>query len=73
MQIYLLESLGKFTRIYGERLGTLQTKTAEYSVYMDYKGGEWLHAYYKPEDKYYLLPFIRLGSGEEYLEYLKHI
>lgn len=73
MQIYMLDNLGALVRLYAEKLGTLKTKIAEYSVYIDYKGSEWLHIYFKNDDKYYLLPFVRVGSGEEYLEYIKHI
>lgn len=73
MQIYLLENQGEFVRLYANRLGSLKTKMAEYFVYSDYKGREWLHIYYIENDEYFLWPFIRIGSGEEYIEYLKHI
>jgi len=74
MRIYMLDNLGDMVRIYGMHLGTLKAKIGDYSIYIDYKGREWMHIYCKVEDKYYLIPYIRgLSSGEEYLEYLKHI
>jgi hypothetical protein len=70
LQMYILEDRGEPKRLYADCLGSLECKIADYSVYSDYKGKDWLHIYIKKEDRYLLLPFYRLGSGQEYLEYL---
>lgn len=72
-QIYLLKNGDSAIRIYGIFLGGLKAEIADYWLYADYRGLEWLHVHVRKEDIYILLPFLRLDSGEEYFEYLEKI
>ncbi len=70
-QIYLLQNGRKKVRIYAEHQGTVSRKVADYDLYRDYQGEEWLHIHEKINDKYYLLPFVRYFSdGAEYVAYI---
>ena len=70
-KIYLLKNIDSKVRLYGTFLGSIEANLAKYYLYTDYRGLEWLHIHVKDDDKYFLIPFLRLGTGEEYIEYLK--
>jgi hypothetical protein len=71
--IHLLKVGDTTTRIYGKLLGGIKAEIADYQLYTDFRGLEWLHVHVKKDNMYILLPFLRLETGEEYLEYLKHV